>query len=61
MPNPQYSVEVQEDYLKKITGAKPVQALAELIWNALDADASDVAVTFNYNELDTGASTARAV
>ena len=37
MPNQQYLVEVQEDYLKKITGAKPVQALAELIWNALDA------------------------
>lgn len=53
MPSQQYSVEVQEDYLKKITGAKPVQALAELIWNALDADATDVAITFNYNELDT--------
>lgn len=53
MPNQQYSVEVQEDYLKKITGAKPVQALTELIWNALDADATDVAVSFKYNELDT--------
>ncbi len=53
MPNQQYSVEVQEDYLKKITGDKPMQALAEIIWNALDADASEVAVSFNHNELDT--------
>ncbi len=53
MANQQYPVEVQPDFLKKITGAKPVQALAELIWNGLDADASEVAVSFDYNELDT--------
>lgn len=52
MANQQYPVEVQPDFLKKITGAKPVQALAELIWNGLDADADDVAVSFQYNELD---------
>ncbi|WP_293387591.1 ATP-binding protein [Nevskia sp.] len=53
MATQQYDVEVQPDFLKKITGAKPVQALAELIWNGLDADASDIGVFFNYNELDT--------
>jgi hypothetical protein len=53
MANQQYPVEVQPDFLKKITGAKPVQALAELIWNGLDADASEVSVSFDYNELDT--------
>ncbi len=53
MANQQYPVEVQPDFLKKITGAKPVQALAELIWNGLDADASDVAVSFEHNDLGT--------
>lgn len=46
-----YPVEVQPDYLEKITGAKPPQALAELIWNALDADASLVSVRFGHNDL----------
>ncbi len=53
MANEQYPVEVQPDFLKKITGAKPVQALAELIWNGLDADAADVEVLFRYNALET--------
>lgn len=53
MSNQQYSVEVQEDYLKNMTGAKPVQALTELIWNALNADAIDVGVSSEYNELET--------
>lgn len=53
MASQQYPVEVQPDFLKKITGAKPVQALAELIWNGLDADASEVSVSFRYNEIDT--------
>lgn len=44
-------VEVQADFLDKIMGARPVQALSELIWNSLDADAKDVAVSFQYNEL----------
>ena len=53
MSQQQYPVEVQADFLEKITRAKPVQALAELIWNGLDADASRVAVSFQNNELDT--------
>lgn len=47
----QYPVEVQPDYLEKITRAKPVQALSELIWNSLDADANRVSVSFEHNEL----------
>jgi hypothetical protein len=46
-----YSVEVQSDFLEKITRAKPVQALAELIWNGLDADAGRVSVSFEHNAL----------
>ncbi|MCA8066007.1 ATP-binding protein [Burkholderia sp. AU38729] len=48
----QYAVEVQPDYLEKITRAKPVSALSELIWNAFDADAKLVEVSFEYNDLD---------
>ena len=39
-----YSIEVQGDFLTKQTYAKPAQALAELIWNSLDADATLVEV-----------------
>lgn len=46
-----YPVEVQPDYLEKITGAKPPQALAELIWNSLDADATRISVRFENNDL----------
>ena len=46
-----YPVEVQSDFLEKITKAKPVQALAELIWNGVDADAASVSVSFDYNGL----------
>ena len=46
-----YPVEVQSDFLEKITRAKPVQALAEFIWNSLDADASKVEVFFEDNDL----------
>jgi hypothetical protein len=51
MANHFYSVEVQSDFLEKITRAKPVQALAEFIWNSLDADASSVDVNIEQNEL----------
>ncbi len=46
-----YTVEVQPDYLEKITRARPAQALAELIWNSLDADASYVSTRFGHNAL----------
>ncbi len=51
MANHSYPVEVQSDFLEKITRAKPVQALAEFIWNSLDADASNVDVFVEENEL----------
>lgn len=47
----QYPVEVQSDHLEKITRAKPIQALSELVWNGLDADATRVSVTFEENDL----------
>lgn len=51
MADHSYHVEIQPDFLERITRAKPIQALAELIWNSLDADAKSVDVRFEYNEL----------
>lgn len=48
----EFQVEVQPDFIEKITRAKPLQALSELVWNALDADAHEVRVYFERNELD---------
>jgi len=50
-------VEVRDDFLKRQTAASPIQAVAELIWNALDEDATDVRVEINY----TGAQTMREI
>lgn len=45
-------VEAQADHLESLTKGKPVNALAELIWNALDANADLVKVKVVDNELD---------
>lgn len=48
-----YAIEVQGDFLTKQTHARPAPALAELIWNGLDADATLVEVREDlYNELE---------
>ena len=39
-----YSVEVQPDFMQKLAHVQPVTGIAELIWNALDADADSVSV-----------------
>jgi hypothetical protein len=40
----EYSVEIQPDFLERQTKAQPIAAVAELIWNGLDADATAVTV-----------------
>jgi len=45
------TVEVRDDHLELLSRAKPMAAVAELIWNALDADATEVRVEFIENEL----------
>ena len=40
----EYSVEVQSDFLERQTKALPIPAVAELIWNGLDADATQIDV-----------------
>jgi hypothetical protein len=46
------SVKVQNDHLERISMVrKPIIAVAELIWNGLDADATEVRVEFDHNTL----------
>ena len=46
-----YTVEVQPDFLKRQTTARPIRAVAELVWNSLDADATRVEVRLDRGEL----------
>jgi hypothetical protein len=39
-------VEVDVDHLDRLEQSKPASAFAELVWNALDADATEVRVSF---------------
>ena len=46
------SVEVRPDHLQRMAAVKkPILALAELVWNGLDADATQVSVVFDQNLL----------
>ena len=45
------SVQVKDDHLDFLSRAKPMTSVAELIWNALDADADEVRITFVENDL----------
>lgn len=46
-----YTVEVQPDFLQRQTKARPIRAVAELVWNGLDADATRVEVRVFRGEL----------
>jgi hypothetical protein len=50
------SVAVQDDFVARQTRAKPIPALAELIWNGLDGDAGTIDVEFAYDDLAGGMS-----
>lgn len=50
------SVAVQGDFIARQTRARPVPALAELIWNSLDGDATRVDVELVYGNLAGGLS-----
>lgn len=42
-------VEAQRDFVENLCHTKPLTAIAELIWNGLDADARQVTVEFDQN------------
>jgi len=42
MSDDHYRVRVEGDHIKKLAEAKPIQAVSELIWNAVDADATRI-------------------
>ena len=46
-----WAVRVEKDHLTKIATCSPERALSELIWNALDADATNVDLTFSEGAL----------
>ena len=54
------TVLVKEDHLETLARTKPMTALAELVWNALDAEATEVRVEFLENALE-GIDTIRIV
>lgn len=54
-----YTVEVQEDHLERLASARPIQAIAELIWNAVDADATRVDVVIDSADFGTQSITIR--
>jgi hypothetical protein len=45
-PVQKIEVKVENDHIERLTTAKPILALSELIWNAYDADAPSVRVEF---------------
>lgn len=46
----------QDDFVARQTRAKPIPALAELIWNGLDADATAIRVELSHDDLAGGMS-----
>ncbi len=47
-----FEIEVQDDHLQRISQVqKPILAVAELIWNAVDADADRVTITLQDDQL----------
>jgi hypothetical protein len=38
-------LDIQEDFAEKLANGRPAQALIELVWNGLDAEASDIKIT----------------
>jgi len=44
-------VQAQKDHISSLCTASPIQALTELVWNALDADALDVKIDVIQNPL----------
>ncbi|WP_428699496.1 ATP-binding protein [Stappia sp.] len=59
MPETHYRLQVERDHLNKLAIAKPIQALSELVWNSLDADATRVDVEIDADDMAMRAVTVR--
>lgn len=59
MTETHFKVKVENDHIRKLTAAKPIPALAELIWNACDADATRIEIGIDRNEFGMNAITVR--
>ena len=44
-------VNLSDDHLKRVSRANPIQAIEELIWNSLDADATKIFLRVESNEI----------
>ena len=51
MSDAHYRLRVEGDHIKKLASAKPIQAVAELIWNAVDADATRVDLEIDSDDI----------
>lgn len=48
----EFEVRLDKQHLERLSSGTPLTGVVELIWNALDADATEVEVRFARNELD---------
>ncbi|WP_199508600.1 MULTISPECIES: ATP-binding protein [unclassified Psychrobacter] len=44
-------VNLSDDHVKRVSNATPVQAIEELVWNSLDADATRVSIRIESNDM----------
>jgi hypothetical protein len=52
LPAVEIEVALTKDHLERLAQTQPLTGIIELIWNALDADATEITVAFGRNELD---------
>src|SRR3954447_17727652 len=52
-----FTVEVQPDFIERQSKTRPLEALAEIIWNGLDADATQIDIRLSHNEFGLSAIT----
>jgi hypothetical protein len=51
MATKRFTVEVQPDFIERQSKTRPIEALAEIIWNGLDADATQIDVRLSHNQI----------
>lgn len=59
MAEQHYRVRVEGDHIRKLASAKPIQAVAELVWNAVDADATRIDLEIESDDIATRSVTVR--